>query len=96
MTYTIGSLDAGVILGRFGASAIVCRAVATYELAGMRAAKKFEKSENVKETDVMELVESGVVMKPKIRTDKDVTRSRSVCLAQEREEPRIESHSATM
>jgi hypothetical protein len=49
-----------VILGRFGASAIVCRAVATYELAGMRAAKKFDKVENGKETDVLD---EGIILR---------------------------------
>lgn len=49
------SLDVGMVLGRFGASAIVCRAVATYELAGMRAAKKLEKPEVVKKTSVVDL-----------------------------------------
>jgi hypothetical protein len=73
-----------VILGRFGSSAIVCRAVATYELAGMRAAKKLEKSENVQQTEDIELEERGVVIKSEVSTDKDGSRSRLACILQER------------
>jgi hypothetical protein len=87
MTYFIGSLDAGVILGR---------AVATYELAGMRAAKKLEKSEAVKKTSVVDLEEKGVVIKSEISTVEDVPRSRPACLVQEREDPRIAGHSPTL
>jgi hypothetical protein len=96
MTYSIGSLDAGVILGRFGASAIVCRAVATYELAGMRAAKRLEESEVVRKTNVVDLEEKSVVIKSEISTIEDVTRSRLVCLVQERATPRIAGHSPTL
>jgi hypothetical protein len=96
MTSSLGSLDAGVILGRFGASAIVCRAVATYELAGMRAAKKLEKSEVAKKTNVVDLKDKGVVIKSEISTIEDVTRSRPTCLVQEREAPRINGRFPTM
>lgn len=85
-----------MILGRFGASAIVCRAVATYELAGMRATKKLEKSKNVQQTEAIELEERGLVIKSEVSTDKDGSRSGPACLLQEREISRIVVHSATM
>jgi hypothetical protein len=96
MTYSIGSLNAGMILGRFGASAVVCRCIAAYELAGMRAAKKFEKSGVAQETNVMEIVKRRVVSMSEGSADKDATRSRPTCLVQGREELRIAGHSATM
>jgi hypothetical protein len=96
MTYSIGSLDAGMILGRFGASAVVCRGIAAYELAGMRAAKMFEKSGVAQEANVIEIAERGVVTMSEGSADKDATRSRSTCLVQGREELRIAGRSTTM
>ncbi len=96
MTSFIGSLDAGLILGRFGASAIVCRAVATYELAGMRAATKLEKPEVVKKTSVVDMEKKSAVIKSEISTIEDVPRLRPACLVQERESPRIASRPPTL
>jgi hypothetical protein len=50
----------------------------------MRAAKKLEKSENVQQTEDIELEERGVVIKSEVSTDKDGSRSRPACLLQGR------------
>jgi hypothetical protein len=73
-----------VILGRFGASTIIYRAVATYELTGMRAAKKLEKCEVVRKTSVVDLEKKSVVIKSEIST------------IEERGTPRIAGHSPTL
>jgi hypothetical protein len=85
-----------VILGRFGASTIIYRAVATYELTGMRAAKNLEKCEVVRKTSVVDLEKKSVVIKSEISTIEDVPRSRPAGLVQERGTPRIAGHSPTL
>jgi hypothetical protein len=85
--YFIGLLDAGMILGRFGTSVIVCRAVVIYKLASMRVTQKLEKPKVVKKTSVVDLEKKGAVINRRFQLLK-IFLAHGLLTSSKRERPR--------